>query len=159
MSWVTFWKFLHIAFMFGAVGLFVGGGILNNRVQQSGDVRAMRTVIAAESRLAPVAGVLMVLGIIFGFVTAVADGLDLLAPWLLLTYGLILVVILIGALYHGPQDKKLGEAVAASSDDQPSRQLTTLIAGSPGRRVVNVVDGLLWAAIIFVMVVKPFGLG
>lgn len=159
MSWLTFWKFLHIAFMFGAVGMFVGGGILDNRVQQSRDVRAIRTVIAAESRLAPVAGVLMVLGIIFGFVTAVAGGFDLLAPWLLITYGLVLVVILIGALYHGPHDKRLEEAVAASSDDQASSQLTALITGTGGRRVVNVIDGLLWAAIIFVMVVKPFGLG
>lgn len=159
MSWLIFWKFLHIAFMFGAVGMFVGGGILDNRVQQSRDVRAIRTVIAAESRLAPVAGVLMVLGIIFGFVTAVAGGFDLLAPWLLVTYGLVLVVILIGALYHGPHDKKMEEAVAASSDDQPSSQLTALITGTGGRRVVNVIDGVLWAAIIFVMVVKPFGLG
>lgn len=159
MTWVTFWKFLHIACMFGAVGLFVGGGILNDRVQQSRNVRAIRTVIAAESRLAPVAGVLMLLGIIFGFVTAVAGGFDLLAPWLLITYGLVLVIILVGAMYHGPHDKKLGEAVTASSDDQPSSELEAMITGTPGRRVVNVVDGLLWAALIFVMVVKPFGLG
>jgi uncharacterized membrane protein len=159
MSWVTFWKFLHIAFMFGAVGLFVGGGTLNNRVQQSRDVRAIRTVISAESRLAPVAGVLMVLGIIFGFVTAVAGGFDLLAPWLLITYGLVLVVILVGAVYHGPHDKKLEEAAVKSADDQPSSELLALIDGTPERRMVNVVDGLLWAAIVFAMVVKPFGLG
>lgn len=145
--------------MFGAVGLFVGGGILNNRVQQSRDVRAIRTVISAESRLAPVAGVLMVLGIIFGFVTAVAGGFDLLAPWLLITYGLVLVIILVGALYHGPHDKKLEEAVSESPDDQPSSRLSALIAGTQGRRLVNVTDGLLWVALIFVMVVKPFGLG
>jgi len=127
MSWLTFWKFLHIACMFVAVGLFVGGGILNNRVQQSRDVRAIRTVIAAESRIAPVAGVLMVLGIIFGFATAVAGGFDLLAPWLLVTYGLVLVIILIGALYHGPHDKNLEEAATESGEAQPSDELLTLI--------------------------------
>jgi protein-S-isoprenylcysteine O-methyltransferase Ste14 len=159
MSWVTFWKFLHIACMFGAVALFVGTGILNNRVQQSKDVRAIRAVITAEGRLAPIAGVLMLLGIVFGFVTAVAGGFDLLAPWLLITYGLVLAIILTGALYHGPHDKKLKEAVIESEDDQPSGQLLAIIGGTPGRRVVNVIDSLLWAGLIFVMVVKPFGLG
>lgn len=88
-----------------------------------------------------------------------AGGFDLLAPWLLITYGLVLVVILVGALYHGPHDKKLEDAATESSDDQPSRELLALITGTSGRRLVNVVDGLLWAAIIHTMVVKPFGLG
>jgi hypothetical protein len=34
MTLVSFWKFLHIACMFGAVALLVGGGIINNQVQK-----------------------------------------------------------------------------------------------------------------------------
>jgi Na+/alanine symporter len=107
MSWVTLWKFLHIASMFGAVAVIVGGGIVSNQVQKGRDVRAIRNVIAAENSVAPVAGILMVLGIIFGFVTAAASGFDLLAPWLLITYGLILAIILVGALYHGVTARSL----------------------------------------------------
>lgn len=157
MSWVTFWKFLHIACMFGAVAVIVGGGIVSNQVQKRRDVRAIRGVIAAESSVAPVAGILMVLGIIFGFVTAVAAGFDLLAPWLLITYGLILAIILVGALYHGRHGKKLEEAAESSPESEPSSQLLGLLAETPRSRLVNVIDSLLWAGVIFVMVVKPFG--
>ena len=157
MSWVSFWKFLHIAFMFGAVALLVGGGVINERVQKGKDVRAIRGVIAAEGRVAPVAGILMVGGIIFGFVTAIAGGFDLLAPWLLIAYGLVLAIILMGALYHGPHGKKLEEAAAESPDDQPSSRLLTIIEGTGRGPLVNAIDGLLWAGLIFVMVVKPFG--
>jgi hypothetical protein len=157
MSWVSFWKFLHIACMFAAVALLVGGGVINERVQRSKDVRAIRGVIAAEGRVAPLAGILMLAGIIFGFVTAVAGGFDLLAPWLLIAYGLVLAIILMGALYHGPQGKKLEEAAAESPDDQPSSRLLTIIEGTGRGPLVNTIDGLLWAGLVFVMVVKPFG--
>jgi uncharacterized membrane protein len=157
MSWVTFWKFLHIACMFGAIAVVVGGGIVSNQVQKRRDVRAIRNVIAAENSVAPAAGILMVLGIIFGFVTAVAAGFGLLAPWLLISYGLILAIILVGALYHGRHGKKLEEAAENSPDDEPSSQLLSLIAGTPQGRLVNAIDGLLWAGVIFVMVTKPFG--
>jgi hypothetical protein len=158
MSWVSFWKFLHIAAMFGAVALFVGGGIVNDRVQKGKDVRAIRGVVAAEGRLAPVAGVLMVLGLIFGFVTAIASGFDLLAPWLLITYGLILAIILTGALFHGPYGKRLEEAAAASPEGEPSGQLLTIIEGSRTKLLVNVIDSVLWIGLVFTMVVKPFGI-
>jgi hypothetical protein len=42
MSWVSFWKFLHITAMFAAVALVVGGGIINNQIQKGRDVRAIR---------------------------------------------------------------------------------------------------------------------
>jgi hypothetical protein len=157
MSWVSFWKFLHIACMFGVVAIFVGGGVVNGLIQRGKDVRAIRGVIAAEGRLAPVAGVLMVLGIIFGFVTAIAADFDLTAPWLLISYGLVVAIILIGALYHVPQGRRLEEAATTSSEDQPSSELLTVIQRSSREGWINVVDSLLWLALIFVMVVKPFG--
>lgn len=157
MTWFGFWKFLHIFSMFGAVALLVGGGILNERVQKSRDVRAIRSVVTAENRLAPFAGVMMVLGLVFGLVTAVAGGFDLLAPWLLITYGLLLAIILTGALYHGPQGTRLEKSASESPDEEPSTELLGLIEGTRTTRWVNVLDGLLWAGVIFAMVVKPFG--
>ena len=44
----TVWKFLHIASMFLAVSIFVGQGMLSGVVARSGDVAAVRRVMAAE---------------------------------------------------------------------------------------------------------------
>jgi hypothetical protein len=158
MSWVGFWKFLHIACMFGAIALFVGGGTVNGLIQRGKDVRALRGVIAAESRLTPVAGGLMGAGIVFGFITSIAGDFSLTAPWLLISYGLVVAIILIGALYHGPQGKRLEEAASASPENEPSSELLAVIEGNPRSALVNVVDSILWLALIFVMVTKPFGL-
>lgn len=157
MSWVSFWKFLHIAFMFAGVALFIGGGTINEQIQKGRDVRAIRGVMAAEGRVMPVAGGVMVAGLIFGFITAIASGYSLTAPWLLITYALVLGIILIGALYHGPQGQRLEKAAAASPDSEPSQELNALIAGTSRARLVNFVDSVLWVAVIFTMVVKPFG--
>ena len=53
MEAVTVWKFLHIASMFVAVSIFVGQGMLSGVVARSGDVRALRWVLAAEDRFGP----------------------------------------------------------------------------------------------------------
>jgi hypothetical protein len=157
MTWVSFWKFLHIACMFGAVALLVGGGIINNQVQKGKDVRAIRGVVAAEGRVTPAAGILMLAGLVFGFVTAIAAGFSLTAPWLLISYGLVLAIILVGAFYHGPEGKRLEEAAANSPDDEPSGELQVVLAGGSRTRVVNFVDAVLWIGLIFTMVVKPGG--
>lgn len=157
MSWVDLWTFLHIVCIFGAIALLIGGGTVNNLIQRSKDVRAIRGVIAAEGRLAPVAGGLMLAGIVFGFVTAFAGDFDLTAPWLLISYGLLLAIVLTGALYHGPRGTRLKEAAAASPEGEPSSDLTEVIAGTRVDRVIPTVDSLLWLALIFMMVVKPFG--
>jgi hypothetical protein len=51
----------------------------------------------------------------------------------------------------------LEAAAETSPEGEPSSQLLGLIAGTPRGRLVNVIDSLLWAGLIFVMVVKPFG--
>lgn len=158
MSWLTFWKFLHVVCMFGAVALFVGGGVINGLIQQGKDVRAIRGVIAAEGRVEPVAGPLMLAGLIFGFVTAVVGGFSLTAPWLLVSYALVVGIILMAVFYHVPHGRRLSEAAAASSDDEPSSDLLAVIATNSQSPVLNFVDGFLWVALIFTMVVKPFGL-
>ncbi len=43
---MTFWKFLHIAAMFGAVSIFVGQGVLSAAIASTGDVRAIRRTLA-----------------------------------------------------------------------------------------------------------------
>jgi uncharacterized membrane protein len=152
---LTFWKFLHIASMFLAVSIFVGQGMLSGAVARSGDVRALRRVLATEDRFAPVGGGIFLLGIGFGFITAIVGDLDLTQTWLVIGYVLAAVILLNAFLYHVPQARKLEAAAEASPDDHPSPELRALIE-APSAIWFNVLDGVVWLAIIYVMVAKPF---
>jgi hypothetical protein len=152
---MTVWRFLHIAAMFAAVSVFLGQGLLSAGIARTGDVRAIRRALAAEARFQPAGGALFLLGIVFGFVTALTGEFDLTAPWLLIAYGLVVVVLATGIVYHGPRGRKLKALAEASPENEPSEALRALI-DAPSARVVTAVDGLLWLALIYVMVVKPF---
>ncbi len=151
----TIWKFLHIASMFVAVSIFVGQGMLSGAVARSGDVGAVRSILAAEDRFAPIGGGLFLLGIVFGFITAITSDFDLTQTWLLIGYVLSLFILVNGLTYHRSQAEKLKAVAAASPEDQPSDALRAL-AGAPSVAVMNAIDGLAWLAIIYVMVAKPF---
>ena len=153
---MTFWKFLHIASMFLAVSIFVGQGMLSGAVARSGDVRALRRVLRAEDRFAPVGGGVFLLGIVFGFVTAIVGDLDLTQTWLIIAYVLATAILVNAFVYHIPQARKLEAAAEARPDDQMSPELRALVE-TPSVIWVNVYDGLLWLAVIYLMVAKPFG--
>jgi uncharacterized membrane protein len=152
---MTIWKFVHIASMFAAVSIFVGQGMLSGVVARSGDVRALRRVLAAEDRFTPIGGGLFLLGLVSGFVTAIVGDIDLSQTWLLIAYGLVVYILLTAFLWHAPQARRLHAAVEASADDHPSDEVRAL-ATAPSGTVINVLDGLAWLAVIYVMVAKPF---
>ena len=154
MDAATIWKFLHIACMFVAVSIFVGQGMLSGAVARSGDVRALRRVLAVEDRFAPIGGGLFVLGIVFGFITAITGDFDLTQTWLLIGYGLSLFILVNGVTYHRSQAEKL--KAAAPRARRPGSEELRAIAGAPSVAVMNTIDGLAWLAIIYVMVAKPF---
>jgi len=151
----TFWKFLHIACMFLAVSIFVGQGMLSGTVARSGDVRALRRVLAAEDRFAPIGGGVFLLGIVFGFITAVVGDFDLTQTWLVIGYVLTALILVTAFVYHIPTAAKLKALADASPDDEPSAELMAFVRAPIGG-VVNVIDGVLWLALIYVMVAKPF---
>ena len=155
MDAATIWKFLHIVFMFVAVSIFVGQGMLSGAVARSGDVRALRRVLAVEDRFAPIGGGMFVLGIVFGFLNAITGNLDLSQTWLLIGYALTVFILVNGVTYHRSQAEKLKAAAAASPDYHPSDELRA-IAGAPSVAVMNTIDGIAWLAVIYVMVAKPF---
>lgn len=154
MEAVELWKFGHIAAMFAAVSIFVGQGMLEGAVARSGDVRALRRVLAAEDRFAPVGGAIFLLGIALGVVTAIVGGLDLTQAWLIIGYVLAAIVLVNAFAYHIPTANKLKVLSEASPDDEPSAELRTAIAAPIGA-VMILVDSAVWLALIFVMVVKP----
>ena len=155
MDAATFWKFLHIACMFLAVSIFVGQGMLSGTVARSGDVRALRRVLAAEDRFAPIGGGVFLLGIVFGFITAVVGDFDLTQTWLVIGYVFTALILLTAFVYHVPTATKLKALADASPDDEPSAELMAFVRAPKGG-VVNVIDGVLWLALIYVMVAKPF---
>jgi uncharacterized membrane protein len=154
MDALVLWKFLHIAAMFAAVSIFVGQGMLEGAVARSGDVRALRRVLAAEDRFAPIGGVLFLLGIGFGIAAAIAGNLDLAQAWLVIAYVLAAIILINAFAYHIPTANKLKALAAASADDEASADLRAAI-DAPIGTVMNVVDGVVWLALIFVMVAKP----
>jgi uncharacterized membrane protein len=151
MDAATVWKFLHIAAMFLAVSIFVGQGMLSGAVARSGDVVALRRVLAAEDRFAPVGGVMFLLGIVFGFLTAIVGDFDLTQTWLLIAYALTLFILVNGITYHRMQADKLKTAAEAGDGDR-----ARALASAPSATVMNLIDGVAWLAIIYVMVAKPF---
>jgi uncharacterized membrane protein len=141
--------------MFVAVSIFVGQGMLSGLVARSGDVRALRRVLAIEDRFAPVGGGIFLLGIVFGFITAISGDLDLTATWLVIGYVLSAIILLTAFAYHIPHATKLKAAAEASPDDQASNELRALVE-APSGRWVNAFDSVVWLALIYVMVAKPF---
>ena len=155
MDATTIWKFLHIACMFLAVSIFVGQGMLSGAVARSGDVPALRRVLAAEDRFAPIGGAMFLLGIVFGFLTATTGNFDLTQTWLLIAYALALFILVNGVTYHRRMAERLKAVASAAPEDRPSEELRA-IAGAPVVAVMNTIDGLVWLAIIYLMVAKPF---
>ena len=155
MDIVDLVKFGHIAAMFAAVSIFVGQGMLEAAVARSGDVRALRRVLAASERFAPIGGGLFLLGIVLGVITALVGGWDLTQPWLIIGYVLSAIILVVAFTYHIPTGNKLKALAEASPDDAPSAELRAAV-DSPTGPAVNTLDGLVWLALIFDMVAKPF---
>jgi hypothetical protein len=150
------WKFLHVACMLGAFTIGVGGGTLAHHVVATGDVAAMRRVLPTWDRIGNLVAVpLFVLGLGFGLLTGVTGGFDLTAPWLLISYGLVVGILVHGFAVYDPQLQRLKAAAAASPVDQPSPDLRALIE-SPRTQVTFGVEVGLWLAVIVTMVTKPF---
>jgi uncharacterized membrane protein len=112
-------------------------------------------VLAVEDRFAPVGGGFFLLGIALGLVAAIVGGFDLTEPWLLIGYVLAATIMVNAFWYHIPTANKLKALAAASSDEEPSPELHAAI-NAPIGPVMNVIDGFVWLALIFVMVAKPF---
>jgi hypothetical protein len=153
---VNVWRLLHIACMFGAVATIAGTGLVRNVVLHSGDVRVVREALRVERRLGnTVGGPLLVAGVAFGFLTAVTMGFDLLSPWLVIAYALLVANLFNGAVLYERHARKLEAAAEAAAEAASSGELTALIA-SRRTWTLNLVDLLLWGGLVFTMVVKPF---
>jgi uncharacterized membrane protein len=152
---VNVWRLLHIVCLFGAVSVLAGGGVVRNAVLHAGDVAAIRRTIETEQRLANWFGApLLLAGIAFGLVTAVRMGYPLLSPWLVIAYVLVALNLLNGTMYQR-HATRIAAAAEANPDHTPSGELATLI-GARSTWTLNAIDALLWVALVYTMVRKPF---
>ncbi len=141
--------YLHILTMFTAVALAGGTSIF--MLIASG--RRDRALVAALTAL-PLDRVippLYITGGLFGLLTAVSFGYDLLAPWLVIAYLLFAALMALGILYSGPL---LVRVRAAASDEGFDLQAFTAIMARG--RLDSVVSLTGIALIIADMVFKPF---
>ncbi len=153
---MLFLKFVHIAFMFAGVALALGGGAVVALIARSGDVRSIRSAFGVMTRFLPLIPTFFSLGLVFGLATALTGGFDFFRPWLLIAYGLYIAASIVGGVIEPAWHKRVLAAAMASPDDAPSHELLALVADRRAE-VAFGADVVLMSALIFDMVVKPFG--
>jgi hypothetical protein len=150
-------KYLHIVLMFFGVALAISGELVLRRIAASQDVRAIRTAVTRVKPLSgPAASVLLLTGVAFGLLAALAGQIDLLRPWLILAYLAFGAAVVIGFMITDPWVERLEQAANASGDDAVSDALRGVIDDPRARFGTWALMGLI-AALVFIMVVKPLG--
>jgi uncharacterized membrane protein len=112
-------------------------------------------VVLASRRLGPVIPLLYVSGGIFGLLTAINFGFNLLAPWLVIAYVLFAIAMISGIAFSG----RFGPRVLAATADVPSGPIPPAVSAlftDSTYRFVTTLDYVVLLAILFDMVVKPF---
>jgi hypothetical protein len=142
-------KLVHIASMFGVVTLWVGGWVIWDLFARTGDRDALRRVDAVSQVTGQVGFLLLVVGVLAGFATAVTGGFNLLAGWLLVAYAILLADLGLLRLFaiHVDQVRK------ATHD--PTADLQR-VASSPRANATLAAVVVFWLLLIADMVLKPF---
>lgn len=109
--------FLHITFFIVAIMISYGPLLLLRLAYQTGKVGNIRGLAVVHSRLGPVTFVMYMLGGIFGGLTAIAFGFDLLAPWLVIAYVAFAIALLLGVTENRTWPLRLAEAVKRTPTD------------------------------------------
>jgi hypothetical protein len=148
-------KYLHIVSMFFAVALALSTELVVRRVATTGDAGAIRTVVPRVRPLGNIATILFLAGFAFGIVAALTGQINLLAPWLLLAYAAFVGATLIGIFVSDPWVSRLEAAAVATAEGGSSDALQAVI-GDPVARAGTWALMILVAALVFLMVVKPF---
>lgn len=155
MSLGTLTLWLHITGMFAAITVSYGPGFLADLAYRSNRVEAVRGVALASQRLGPLIPVLYITGGIFGLLTAINFGFNLLAPWLLIAYALFATAMITGIAFNA----KFGPRVLAATADVPNGPLPPAVSAlftDSRYRFVTALDYVVLVAFLFDMVVKPF---
>lgn len=151
-------KALHILSMFSVVTMEIGAESLYAFAVARRDVRALATVhrILEQVPLGPISIAVFISGIVFGLLTALTGGFDLLAGWLIAAYVLVTVIFVSGARLWPKILLPLGaKAVEAEAGQRPVEDVVRDMVAS---RAVWWFVGMatIFVLIILDMVLKPF---
>ena len=147
--------FLHIATIFAAVTVSFGSGLVMRLAYLTGRLEAVRGVALASRPVGVLIPILFVAGGLFGLLTTVAFGYNLLAPWLVIAYVLWLVAMAEGAVVNRDFAQRLQPLLAGSADGPITSPIVSLFS-EPKVLAGTVVDYVVVIALVFDMVVKPF---
>ena len=100
---VPYAKFLHVAAIFTAVTLVVGGDLYFLRVASSGSAEATARLGHAIRRRGPITVPILEIAVVFGFITAMLGGFDLLAPWLVGAYIVVVALTIFAFRVAAPE--------------------------------------------------------
>jgi Predicted integral membrane protein (DUF2269) len=151
---MTLLLFFHVLFVFVAFGLTTGVGVAIAAIGRSGDPRAIRVGVRAARPMSIAGGILLLLGILVGFATAGKLGIPMGTPWLIASYVMALVLLLVGPFVFLPWQRRLLNAAASSPDDSPSAELLR-VANERGPAIAGPISGLMWLGLLYAMIVKP----
>lgn len=147
-------KFLHIASMFAAVTLVFGSIVFLDLLARRGDAVAYLRLDALVQRTDMIAIALFLIGLLFGFATALTGGFDLTASWLVLAYVLVAALFIEGIFLTIPRYNHIREVATNSDPAAAGEAIAQLVRDSRHVMLVAIV-AVLWLGVIFVMVVKP----
>lgn len=151
---VAFWIILHVLAMFTAFAFTTGVGVYLTAIANTLDVRAIRTAVRIARPLQTSGISILLIGVVLGFAAAGAAGFSLTSKWLIEAYVLVVLLVVVGFGIHQTWIARLAAAAAASPDDHASPEVARVV-GESLVRVAGPVSGLLWIALIAVMILKP----
>ena len=147
--------FGHISLMFAAVTISYAPTLLFLLALRSGRTEQLRAVTTAARPVVRLIPPTYGLAALFGLLTALQSGVNLLAPWLVISYVLFIVLTVIGAAIVGPHFERVGAIVGALPDGPlPPEARSAALAG--GFLWIELFDFAGIFLIVFDMVVKPF---
>jgi len=151
---MAIWNILHVLGMFIAFAFTTGVGIFLTAIANTREVRTIRAATKIGRSLQTAGIAMLLVGVVFGFATAGAAGYSLTSRWLIESYVLVGLLVIVGAGVHGTWLARLAKAAAASPDDHPSPELAAVV-GDRLVRIAGPVSGLIWIALIAVMILRP----
>jgi hypothetical protein len=155
MDLVHLLLFLHITLIFVAISASYGPELLMRLAYVSGQIATLRGVQLATDRLGPAVPILYLAAGLFGLLTAINFGYDLLAPWLVIAYVLFALAMVTGLLGNRTFAIRLGARLATTPDGPLTPEIRELFS-SRGHVALEVFDFFWIPALVFDMVVKPF---
>ncbi len=151
---MTIWillKFLHVAAVIAVFSIQIASDLYFQRVTASGSTEAVAKLGAAIRKRGFVEAVIFEIAVVLGLLTAIFGGFNLLAPWLLMSYAVIAIVLVFAITYAARPFSAILEAAEAGDAEAMARA-----ASAPGRRFALGVGVSLYGLLVFLMVVKPF---